>query len=174
MKRVRCPKCDSYITFDNEKYVPGQVLVFECPECKKQFKIRIKSAESKNGRRRNSCHVDRKLIVVVNVFHYKQEFPLYEGINRIGRYVKGSSIEIPIETTDPSMDTLHCIIRVERNKAGRLLYRLQDAPSNTGTFHMSEILPGTRCVNLEDGDIITIGATTLIFQQADQNEDEIS
>ena len=41
MKRVRCPKCDSYITFDETKSSAGQSLVFKCNECGKQFVIRI-------------------------------------------------------------------------------------------------------------------------------------
>ena len=41
MKRVRCPKCDNYITFDETKYSDGQSLVFECDVCRKQFGIRI-------------------------------------------------------------------------------------------------------------------------------------
>ena len=41
MKRIRCPKCDESILFDETKYEPGRILVFECPECHKQFKIRI-------------------------------------------------------------------------------------------------------------------------------------
>ena len=41
MKRVRCPKCDNYITFDETQYQEGQSLVFQCPECGKQFGIRI-------------------------------------------------------------------------------------------------------------------------------------
>ena len=41
VKRVRCPKCDNYITFDETRYVEGQTLVFECPECHRQFGIRI-------------------------------------------------------------------------------------------------------------------------------------
>lgn len=41
MKRVRCPKCDNYITFDETQYEAGQSLVFQCPECGKQFGIRI-------------------------------------------------------------------------------------------------------------------------------------
>ena len=41
MKRVRCPKCDNYIQFDETKYEEGQSLVFICPECKKQFGIRL-------------------------------------------------------------------------------------------------------------------------------------
>ena len=41
MKRVRCPKCDNYITFDETKYTAGQSLVFQCTECGKQFGIRM-------------------------------------------------------------------------------------------------------------------------------------
>ena len=35
MKRVRCPKCDNYIQFDETKYQEGQSLVFVCDQCKK-------------------------------------------------------------------------------------------------------------------------------------------
>ena len=41
MKRILCPKCDNYITFDETKYTEGQSLVFICEHCKKQFSIRI-------------------------------------------------------------------------------------------------------------------------------------
>ena len=41
MKRVRCPKCDHFIQFDETKYADGQSLVFVCDNCKKQFGIRI-------------------------------------------------------------------------------------------------------------------------------------
>ena len=41
MKRVRCPKCDNFITFDETKYRAGQSLVFVCPQCNKQFGIRM-------------------------------------------------------------------------------------------------------------------------------------
>lgn len=41
MKRVRCPKCDNFITFDETKYQAGQSLVFVCPNCNKQFGIRM-------------------------------------------------------------------------------------------------------------------------------------
>ena len=40
MKRVRCPKCDHYNTFDETLYKEGQSLVFECENCRKQFRIR--------------------------------------------------------------------------------------------------------------------------------------
>ena len=33
MKRVRCPKCENFITFDETRYADGQSLVFQCPDC---------------------------------------------------------------------------------------------------------------------------------------------
>ena len=85
---------------------------------------------------------------------------------------KGTNINLPIETVDPSVDTKHCIIRVQRNKRGELQYILWDAPSNTGTFYMNDILGDNEKVSLSDGDIITIGATTLILRTAKDGEAE--
>lgn len=94
------------------------------------------------------------------------------GDNVFGRYVKGSTINKPIETVDPSIDTRHCIIRVQRSKKGQLQYILRDAPSNTGTFYMNEILKDQDRIYLEDASIITIGATTLILRKGNPEEEE--
>ena len=51
MKRVLCPKCDNYITFDETKYTEGQSLVFVCDHCKKQFSIRIGKSKLKATRK---------------------------------------------------------------------------------------------------------------------------
>ena len=48
MKRVRCPKCDNYIVFDEAQYTEGQQLVFQCPQCNKQFAIRIGTSKLHN------------------------------------------------------------------------------------------------------------------------------
>ena len=178
MKRVRCPKCDNYITFDETQYTSGQQLVFVCPQCQKQFGIRI--GVSKLRDKHEERNLDEKenqegcgsIVVVENVFHYKQVIPLKMGDNIIGRYVRGTDINTPIETSDPSIDTKHCIIRVQRNKRGELQYILRDAPSNTGTFYMNDILRDQDRVRLEEGSIVTIGATTLILRTADSEEKE--
>lgn len=176
MKRVRCPKCDNYITFDETKYEAGQQLVFQCPTCNKQFAIRIgvsklraTQKEEVLDEQENAKHCG-SIVVVENCFHYKQVIPLQMGDNVIGRYVKGTDINTPIETVDPSVDTKHCIIRVQRNKRGELQYILRDAPSNTGTFYMNDILRDQDRVRLEEGSIVTIGATTLILRTADTEE----
>ena len=175
MKRVRCPKCDNYITFDKTKYKEGQSLVFECEVCKKQFGIRIGQSKLRATQKEEvldeneNAEAYGSIVVVENVFHYKQILPLKPGDNVIGRYVKGTSISTPIETNDPSVDTKHCIINVKKDKKGKLVYTLRDAPSNTGTFYMNDILTDYDRVRLEDGAIITIGATTLILRAANSD-----
>jgi hypothetical protein len=107
------------------------------------------------------------IIVVENAFHFRQEISLEMGDNVFGRFVHGTSINKPIETVDPSVDTRHCIIRVQRGKDGNLQYILRDAPSGTGTFYMNEILRDQDRIRLQDGSVITIGATTLILKLED-------
>lgn len=176
MKRVRCPKCDNYITFDEKQYDAGQQLVFVCPNCSRQFGIRIGTSKLHETQKNTNPEEDQEekygsIVVVENVFHYKQIIPLVMGDNVFGRYVKGTNINKPIETVDPSVDTKHCIIRVQRNKRGDLQYILRDAPSNTGTFYMNDILKDQDRVRLEEGSIITIGATTLILRTVDSLEE---
>ena len=213
MKRVRCPKCDNYITFDETQYAEGQAIVFNCEQCGKRFGIRMKTAQKAppscvpsvasdqrssaasegatidptlNGKTieapsgavggaLTSGGVGRasgtsgalesfgSLLVIENVFHYKQELPLHMGDNTIGRYQKGNPITTPIETDDPSIDLLHCIVNVSLDKHGHLRYILRDANSNTGTFvDNTEIPPRERRV-ITDGTLFTIGATSIIL-----------
>ena len=127
MKRVLCPKCDNYITFDETKYTEGQSLVFVCDHCKKQFSIRIGKSKLKATR--------------------KEEI---------------------LDEQDPSMDRRHCIINVKRNKQGEVIYTLRDNDSITGTFLMNEILGNKDRIRIEEGAIITLGATTLILRATEK------
>ena len=80
MKRIRCPKCDEAILFDETKYEPGRILVFECPECHKQFKIRIPQPKVAQPDAEEEEEVEEtiygKLVVLENAFHFNQEVPL--------------------------------------------------------------------------------------------------
>lgn len=169
MKRVRCPKCDQYITFDETKYEAGQKLIFECPHCRKQFAIKIGLSKLLNKQDTDHAPIQAGktqygfLTVIENRFHYKQVIPLQLGNNIIGRYMKGSGINCPIETTDPSIDMTHCILEVTHDKKGQLKYTLRDGPSNTGTFVDNEILGDHEKRILEDGSLFTIGATSIIL-----------
>ena len=159
MKRILCPKCDNYITFDETKYTEGQSLVFICEHCKKQFSIRIGKTKLKATRKEEVLDEQANskdcgsIVVVENVF---------------GRRNKGTEVDVSIETADPSMDRKQCVINVSRNKKGALVYTLRDNQSITGTFLMNEVLGPKDKVRIEEGDIITLGATTLILRVAEE------
>jgi pSer/pThr/pTyr-binding forkhead associated (FHA) protein len=174
MKRILCPKCDNYITFDETKYTEGQSLVFICEHCKKQFSIRIGKVKLKATRKEEVIDEQANsqdfgsIVVIENVFGYKQVLPLKEGDNVIGRRNKGTEVDVSIETADPSMDRKHCILNVRCNKQGEVIYTLRDNQSITGTFLMNEILGDKERVRIEEGAIITLGATTLILRAAEK------
>ncbi|GAB6981741.1 FHA domain-containing protein [Prevotella dentasini] len=171
MKRVRCPKCDNFITFDETKYRSGQRLVFECPNCNKQFGIRMgvsKLRKTQKEENKELAPVAKEsqygyLHVIENVFHYQQDIPLQLGENVIGRYMKGNPINCPIETVDPSVDMTHCVINVSHDKHGGLKYVLRDGPSYTGTFVDNEILKDNERRIIDKGTLFTMGATSVIL-----------
>ena len=194
MKRVRCPKCDNYITFDETKYSAGQSLVFKCDQCGKEFGIRIGVSKLRNTQKEESKQLDAltsnslslgdvqgevsplasncgSIIVIENVFHYKQVIPLRMGDNVIGRYQKGNPVTTPFETVDPSVDLNHCTLTVSRDKRGQLRYTLSDNNSNCGTFVGDvELQPRERRI-IEDGTLFTLGATSIILRSADSQEE---
>ena len=184
MKRVRCPKCDNYITFDETKYTAGQSLVFKCDQCGKEFGIRIGVSKLRNTQKQENAELNDdsgersteeapcgSIVVIENVFHYKQIIPLHMGDNVIGRYQKGNPINTPFETVDPSVDLNHCTITVSRDKRGQLRYTLSDNNSNTGTFVDNvELNPKERRV-IDNGTLFTIGATSIILRSADSKDE---
>lgn len=178
MKRVRCPKCDNFITFDETKYESGQSLVFKCPECGKEFGIKIGVTKLRNRQKEENPDemANEKgcgsIVVIENVFHYKQVIPLQMGDNVIGRYMKRSGINCPIETNDPSIDMNHCVINISRDKKGNLKYILRDGPSYTGTFVDNEILGDKERRVIGNGTLFTIGATSVILRTTDEDEAE--
>ena len=165
MKRVRCPKCDEFITFDENKYEPGQRLVFVCPACSKQFAIKLGVSKLRKTQKEENEETPQpdapygSLTVIENVFHYKQIIPLHLGENAIGRYQKGNPVNCPIETVDPSVDLTHCHINVSRDKNGKLKYVLRDGPSYTGTFVGTELLGDRERRVIYNETLFTLGLT---------------
>ncbi len=181
MKRVRCPKCDHYIIFDETRYEAGQSLVFKCDECGREFSIRIGVSKLHNTQKKESEQLSKtntlpdsekavgSIVVIENVFHYKQIIPLQMGNNVIGRYQKGNPINTPFETVDPSVDLNHCTLNVSRDKKGRLKYTLKDNNSNTGTFVDNVELAQHEQRIISDGTLFTLGASSIILKtQSDE------
>jgi len=176
MKRIRCPRCENYIVFDETQFTARQRLVFQCSNCKKEFAIHLGNTKLTDIHSERNLdehiHDDElgSIVVLENQFCYKQVIPLDMGENEFGRYVKGTSINKPIQTSDPSVDTFHCAICVSHDKQGRLQYTLRDAPSDTGTFVDTYLLHDQDRLKLQDGAVITIGATTLILRKSTREE----
>ena len=173
MKRVRCPKCDTFITFDEQNYQEGSSLIFQCPNCGKQFGIRIGSSKirpKQDDERPEEEAADKSegcgaIMVIENDYCYKQVFPLHMGDYTIGRYMKGNNVTIPIEAGDLTMDLHHCVINVSRNKRGELKFVLRDGPSNHGTFLNGERIAPRERRNLDDGAVFNIGVTSIILKK---------
>ena len=58
MKRILCPKCENYLSFDETKYSEGQSLVFVCEHCGKQFSIRLGKSKMKAPRKEEKLDED--------------------------------------------------------------------------------------------------------------------
>ncbi|MBQ2210177.1 MAG: FHA domain-containing protein [Prevotella sp.] len=179
MKRVRCPKCDNYIIFDETRYEAGQSLVFKCDQCGREFGIRMGVSKLRDTQKEENANSEEQtansqcgsIVVIENVFHYKQVIPLKMGDNVIGRYQKGNPANCTFETVDPSVDLNHCTLNVSHNKKGGLRYTLFDNNSNTGTFVGDvELQPRERRI-IEDGTLFTLGATSIILRGANSEED---
>lgn len=169
MKRIFCPKCDNQLAFDETKYPEGKILAFVCPQCVHQFKIRLgrKVVRTELGEEKEVKEADFScgyITVIENVFGFKQELPLVMGDNVIGRRNKDTDgVDVPIITSDPSVGRKHCVINVKEGKDGKLVYTVRDFPSLTGTFVKSVLVGKKEQVQIEEGAIVTMGATTFIL-----------
>lgn len=166
MKKLKCPKCNSFITFDETKYETNQKLIFKCPKCYNKFGIRLGNSFSQdkiNSLTSTDNCIYGYLCVIENCFHYKQIIPLHEGLNIIGRFHKGNNINCPIKTVDPSIDYNHCSINVIKDKENHFKYILKDGPSNTGTFVSNQLLEDNEQRIIDHKTLFTIGATSIII-----------
>ena len=174
MKRVFCPKCDRQLTFDQTKYPQGKVLAFVCPQCGSQFKIKLglKVVRNAQGEEQEVKEPDFScgyISVIENAFAFQQKLPLVLGDNVIGRRNKDTDgVDVPIVTSDPSMGRKHCVIHVKEEADGTLSYTVRDFPSLTGTFVGNELLGKKEQARIEDGTIITLGATTFILHTSNE------
>ena len=161
MKRIRCPKCTEQIQFDETRYSSGAVLVFTCPGCNRQFRLRL-GVDSSSKSTYDEC--PRAMVTVLeNDFQEKQVIHMHEGENNIGKFIRGNSGDSSFLTVDPSIDPIHCTLTASRQQNGEWQYFLKDASSNTGTFLNGQLLLPRDNVPLEDGAVVNIGAATIIL-----------
>lgn len=161
MKKIVCPRCDDYISFDETRYTEGQALRFHCPNCGRRFGIRI-------TKKLTDGQLDLSLgsvVVMENQFGFRQEFPLILGDNIVGRRSRGTVVQIPVHTSDLSMDRQHCVINLKEDKSGSIIYTVRDFPSIVGTFLAQEIIgKNQRIVLRSESTFLTLGASTIVVK----------
>ena len=176
MKKIFCPKCDTAIPLREGAYRGAAGLgrgspLDHLPQCTHQLNLRLRLPSAKSAKRQEQCTSVGHIIVVENVFGYKQLFPLYVGVNAIGRRNKDTATDIPIITSDPSMDRHHAIIKVTEGRTGKLRFAVADDDSRVGTFLAGELLAPKEWRYLQPGDVLTLGATSIIFSDEPLPED---
>ena len=165
---ILCPHCTTKISEETilaNADCRGKVAML-CPACSESLRFRLRGAtlEHLNARYADLSPegepVRAYLQLIANDFAYAALLPLYEGCNTIGSYNgRGTSVTTPIHSSDPSLGRNHCQITIEPD--GQAI--IQDLDSMTGTFVAGvEYLPDTFC-ELHSGDVITLGATSLIY-----------
>ncbi len=171
MKKIFCPRCDEAIILSDTKLAELRtsergVVAVVCSSCTHQIRLRLKAQSSHEATEAHTAVPTEQyghIVVLENVFGYKQYFPLRLGLNHIGRRNKDTKTDIPVITGDPSMDRHHAIIKVHRSKKGKLLWSLADNDSRVGTFVGMALLGDKEWYDLHEGDVFTLGATTIIF-----------
>ncbi len=165
--KARCPYCRTQI----EVIVPSPRVhnaeVNFCTSCRKPIAVyscranmlqhsdrSVKAIAVENPANRNT---EPWLEIVENIFTIPQEMPVPVGVSILGRHNKDSTADLRVFTSDPSMSRHH--LKVIR-KGDTLT--VQDFESNTGTFVNGKILSRGEMVALRDGDVLTLGALSII------------
>ena len=113
MKKIFCPKCDTAIPLRRERIEELQAsgedrLSIICPQCTHQLNLRLRLPSAKSTKRQEQRTSVGHIIVVENVFGYKQLFPLYVGVNAIGRRNKDTATDIPCHHLRPEYGSPSC------------------------------------------------------------------
>lgn len=179
MSFILCPKCKKKIA-ENSIFANADAhgkVQLTCPGCLMRLRFSLKGNTLERFKEYYSSvypyahNVLGYLRVVENIFSYSALLPLGEGLNTLGRNNgKGTTVTLPIESNDPSMDRNHAQLWVSTQGDAEIM----DNDSMTGTFvNGVEILLPEKCP-LSVGDTITLGATTLIYLSPKAVEEEFS
>lgn len=165
---IICPYCGAKLKVELPNANLERVEHLVCEECHKPIALYAKKAQALIHSDRaikaisledSSLDTGINLEFLENEFAPTQSLKVPEGKSILGRYNPKSTAQLQLMTSDPSMDRNHSILQL--TKKGVL--SIQDNDSMTGTFvNGLELEPG-EIRRLWDGDVLTLGATSVII-----------
>lgn len=164
IKRIVCPSCNVALQVKNSKNELLKQIV--CPSCRTPLQVRFAPqqipANAYAGTQLVSFAANN--ILWARLEYEGAVYPLKEGDNIVGRQGITSQATVQIETDDRFMSRQHCIITVKTLTDGTKKVVLKNFQNkNVTSVDGYKLLPGDE-IRLSDGNNITMGHTTVVFQ----------
>ena len=158
-KRCRCPKCKT--VFDVTNPDGKDVLRISCPGCGVNLKVNFQphkvEDENKTVFRNKS---KRQCAIVLK----GERYMLPQGKNTIGRRAQSSQATLQLPVNDKYLSRSHVEIEVTTTASGTVIAMLKNHKNKNATSVNGVILGESDVANLKHGDTITMGMTTVIFE----------
>ena len=159
-KHVKCPKCSQKLEVTNKNQ--ESVLLVRCPQCNAKMRVKFDTGETVLADAEDRSEI-------IGLLKYGEKYcPLHEGVNILGRKVKQSQADVPIETDDLTMSRKHAtieIVRLKSNKIKAVLGDLRDREKAVvkPIIHEGIPLDADDRVVICFGDTIQLGETILKY-----------
>lgn len=164
--KIRCGKCDVILEVRKEVLNKDNPIV-KCPKCKVINNIPLKLLINVHTAERKNKKEEIGWIVVHDENASEQIYPLFIGVNTIGRKSFSKPCSVMIETNDKYMSRNHCCIEVNKNRRGQFDYIIFEKNATNGTFINASVdkkLSMHDQIYLKDGNTIQIGHTKVVLK----------
>ena len=170
-KRIKCPKCGSVLKFSYENNGDAVKRV-TCPVCKTGLKINL-APQTKNVAPPQPQKDGGETVLVTApsapsgtfvITFNGQSFPLKKGVNTIGRQAFSSTASLQIPTSDSFLSRSHVTINVLTDALGNSYATLQNHQNTNETLINNVEINQDDVIKLNNGDHITMGETTIVFE----------
>lgn len=170
--KAKCPYCEREINVTPpSKAEEADGVRNVCPLCHHPFKVfgsetyrlmqQTPDMRSISLEEPGDCYIE----VVDSQLSDERKLALPRGTERsFGRFQTDSSVDMQILTRDSTLDRCHAYFAHDRK--GRITVR--DAGSSKGTYVNGELLPPGERRLLEDGDVVSMGHTTVIVSTGEE------
>ena len=163
--KAKCPYCDREINVTCPSLAERDGVRQVCPLCRHPFLVfrsethrlmqQTPEMLSISLEETGNCYIE----VVDSQLSDERKFALPQGSERsFGRFQTDSDVDLQLPTCDADLDRCHAYFA--HDKRGHLTVR--DAGSSKGTYVNGEVLQPRERRRLEDGDVVTMGHTSVI------------